>query len=158
MTYYNSIAAGYNELHFTEQQRKAELILNELKLKKTDTLLDVGCGTGKITALFPCKVQGIDPAATLVKQSPVPAIVGKAESLPFADESFDVVVSLTAVHNFDNVEKGLHEIKRVAKRDVVLSILKKSNNFKKIDTLIRKTFAVRKKIDDPHDVIYFCAP
>ena len=135
MTYYDAISAGYNELHFAEQKRKAALILKELKPAKKDTLLDVGCGTGKITALFPCKTTGIDPAAELVKQSPMHALVGKAEALPFADKSLDVVISLTAVHNFDDIEQGLMEIKRVAKKQVVLSILKKSNKFKKIDTL-----------------------
>ncbi|RJQ21190.1 methyltransferase domain-containing protein [Candidatus Woesearchaeota archaeon] len=158
MTYYDEIAPGYDELHFEEQKCKAEIILKELSLKKTDTLLDVGCGTGKITALFPCNAQGIDPAAELVKQSPVPAQVGKAESLPFPDKSFDVVISLTAVQNFDDIDKGIAEIARVAKRDVVITCLKKSKKLPDVERTIQKHLTVRKRIEEQHDIIYFCSP
>lgn len=156
MTYYDEIAESYNKLHGDEQLRKAKLILKHLKVKKSDKLLDVGCGTGIATELFPCKLQGIDPAKELVKQCSFPAIVGKAEALPFKDNEFDLVISLTAVHNFDDIEKGLNEIKRVAKKRVILSILKKSSKLNEIESLIKKLFKVGETIDDIHDLIFFC--
>ncbi len=157
MTYYDELAESYNNLHGEEQLRKAKLILQHIKIKKSDKLLDVGCGTGIATELFPCSKQGIDPAKELVKQCSFPAIVGKAESLPFKDNSFDIVISLTAVHNFDDIEKGLNEIARVAKRDIALSILKKSSKLKDIESTISKLFKVRERLDDVHDVIFVCS-
>ena len=152
--YYDEIARGYNELHFAEQKRKAVLIQRELNLKKSDTLLDVGCGTGKVTELFDCKVTGIDPSTELLKQAKIPVVEGRAESLPFPDNSFDVVISITALHHCKDIHKALREIKRVAKRDIALSILKKAKGFKEIDSEIRKLFTIKKIVDDPTDVIF----
>lgn len=154
MTYYNEIAKGYEELHGEEQLRKARIILEHIDIKPKDCLLDVGCGTGHYLRLFPAKITGIDPAAKLLEQSEFDVIEGKAESLPFKDASFDIVISLTAVHNFDDIPKGLKEMARVAKRIVAISVLKKSKKFEEIEKSIREIFAVQKEIDDPHDVIF----
>ena len=157
MTYYDQIAQGYNELHFDEQKKKAGIILKELKIKQTDKLLDVGCGTGKITELFPCKVIGIDPSKELLKQVKIPVVHGAAENLPFADKSFDIVISLTAIHNFDDVGKALKEMLRVAKREMVISVLKKARNFAEIEQKIKQILAVNKIVEEQHDMIMFCS-
>lgn len=157
MTYYDETARNYNELHGEEQKRKARLILDNLEIRPEDTLLDVGCGTGIATAFFPCKLTGIDPAEELLKQASFPTKVASAENIPFPDESFDIVISLTAVHNFTDIKKGLQEINRVAKRDIVLSVLKKSERFNEIERLIKDIFRVKKEVDDLHDIIFFCS-
>lgn len=158
MNYYDSIASGYDELHFEEQKRKLEIILREIKINKTDKLLDVGCGTGKITALFPCKVTGIDPSAELLKHAKVHVLVGFAEELPFAPKSFDVVASLTAVQNFEDIELGVSEMARVAKRDVVITCLKKTKKLAEVERAITKYLTVVKRVEEQHDVIWFCTP
>lgn len=158
MNYYDAIAPGYDELHFEEQKRKAELILRELKIKKTDKLLDVGCGTGKVTELFPGKLAGIDPSAELIKQAKIPVTLGSAEKLPFADKSFDVVISLTAAQNFDDVDKGIAEMARVSKRDVVITCLKKSKKSGEVERAVEKHLIVQKRAQEQHDTIWFCKP
>lgn len=158
MNYYDSIAPGYDELHFEEQKRKAELILRELKLKKTDKLLDVGCGTGKVTALFPCTVTGLDPSAELLKQAKIQVVLGSAEKLPFADKTFDVVISLTAAQNFNDVERGIQEMARVAKRDLAITCLKKSKKLAEVESAIEKHLLVQKRVEEQHDIIWFCKP
>src|SRR3989338_2623020 len=135
--YYDEISEGYDALHFEEQKKKAELILKELNIKKSDKLLDVGCGTGKITALFFCDATGIDPSEKLLAKAKIPFVKGTAEKLPFPDKSFDIVISLTAIHHAD-IDKALAEIKRVAKRDVVITVLKKSKSKKDIVGKIKK--------------------
>lgn len=156
MTYYDQIALSYNELHGEEQLAKAKIVLQNLKISQNDSLLDVGCGTGLATELFPCKKTGIDPSAELLKSADFETVVGKAESLPFPDDSFDIVISLTAVHNFDNPRKGLEEMKRVSRRDIVISVLKKSSKFADIEKCINELFKIRKRVEEAHDVIFFC--
>ncbi|MBI4146015.1 class I SAM-dependent methyltransferase [Candidatus Woesearchaeota archaeon] len=153
--YYDEIAESYDELHFDEQKRKAELILKELRISKEDKLLDVGCGTGKVTELFPCKVTGVDPSRELLKKAKIMVVQGVAEALTFSDKSFDVVISLTVIHH-TLFEKAISEMRRVAKRDIVISVLKKAMSFKSIDSAIRKMLIVGKVVEERHDVIYFC--
>jgi ubiquinone/menaquinone biosynthesis C-methylase UbiE len=153
--YYNSIAPGYSELHGEEQLRKAEIVLQNLDVKQTDSLLDVGCGNAKYLSVFPCKKAGIDPSCELLKQASVPVVQGVAEKLPFPDNSFDIVLSLTAIHNFDDPQQGLKEMLRVSKCDIAVSVLKKSGRFNEIEKFITELLPVRKRIEEAHDVIFF---
>ena len=162
MNYYDEIAEGYNELHGQEQERKAITIVDYLRqnfmLADDIDVLDVGCGTCHATLLFPGQKTGIDPSEELLKQCDpsVKTLKGKAEDLPFEDDSFDLVISLTAVHNFDDVEKGLQEMKRVGKSDFAFSILKKSKNFGFIENEIKENFKIKKIIDGKKDWVYIC--
>ena len=153
MDYYDEIAAGYEQLHGEEQLRKAKIILQNLEVRKTDKLLDVGCGTASYLSIFKCEKTGIDPSKELLKQAKIPTVQGKAEELPFPDSSFDIVISLTAIHHADP-KKAVAEMFRVAKRDIVISVLKKASNFKEIEKEISK-LSVRKRVEDTHDVIFF---
>ncbi len=154
--YYDQIASGYDEWHGEEQLRKAHIVLQNLEVKPADALLDVGCGTARYLSLFPCKKTGIDPSFELLKRASIPVVQGVAEHLPFADNSFDIVLSLTAIHNFTDVKQSVAEIHRVARRDIVISVLKKASNFKEIENIITSLLQVRKRVEEMHDVIFFC--
>ena len=157
MGYYDEISAGYEELHKEEQLKKVKIILNKLNLKKTDKLLDVGCGTGLYLDLFDCDVTGIDPSEKLLEKynGPHQVILGSAESLDFPDNSFDIVMSITAIHNFDDIEKGLKEIQRVGKDRFVFSVLKRSPKYGIIEKLINELFIVDEKIEEDKDYLFF---
>jgi len=156
--YYNLIADGYDELHKEEQEKKLEIIKKELEIKPETKLLDVGCGTG-ISSNFKCDVTGIDPSEELLKiaceKFPKSQFMKcNAESIPFADKSFDVVISLTSIQNFTDIEKGLSEIKRVGTNQFALSFLKKSEKTEKIEKLIKTNFPNAKRIDEEKDIIF----
>jgi ubiquinone/menaquinone biosynthesis C-methylase UbiE len=168
--YYDDIAKGYDELHGEEQLKKLEFIGQELHtnpilkdfIRPSYKLLDVGCGTGISTGFFKAKEKhGIDPSIELIRiairNCPTCKFkVGSAEKLPYKDKQFDVVISLTAIQNFDEIEKGLEEIRRVGRGQFILSSLKKSQKHEFIETLIGNKFNVIKKIEEDKDIIYFC--
>lgn len=153
--YYDQISEGYDELHKEEQLKKIFLIKKHLKTKKTDKLLDVGCGTG-VSMAFDCWQVGVDPSFNLLKKiKSKKTINAAAEFLPFKDKVFDIVVSVTAVHNFNEVEKGLKEIKRVGNDNFVISVLKKSQKSAKIEKLLAENFTVEDTVEEEKDLIYF---
>ena len=96
---------------------------------------------------------GIDPSTELLKQCPFTTVLGNAENLPFPDKSFDVTICVSAVHNFDDPKKGLQEIARVTRRQVAISVLKKSKNAAAIERMIREVFDVTDVIDQRNDKI-----
>ena len=156
MAYYDVIAKGYNELHSGEQLNKLSIIRNNIKINKNTKILDVGCGTG-ISSGFDCFVAGIDPSIGLLRQNKNnKKILGAAESLPFKDNSFDYVISITAIHNFKNIRKSMEEMKRVGKKDFVFSVLRKSGKFDYIKKMIEENFKIGKVVEEEKDMIFFC--
>ena len=154
---YNDIAKGYDKLYGEEQIKKAKLILQNISINKEDWLLDVGCGTGVSTELFECNKIGIDPSEKLISQAVkrIPAIIGKGEELPFNDNVFDIVICITAIHNFEDYKKGISEMKRVCKGGgkIIITILKKSEKAEDIKKEIGKELNVEKEIDEEKDII-----
>lgn len=88
-------------------------------------VLDVACGTGEwLCAVQRCgaRVSGIDIAAKAVAAAgqALPAgefTIGVAESLPWADRSFDLVSCLGALEHFPDKDAALREMHRVLRRD-----------------------------------------
>ena len=104
MTYYDEISQGYEELHKEEQLKKINLIKKYLKPNPEDKLLDVGCGTGLTTEPWSCKRYGIDPAKKLLarakQRDKIEYTLAPAENIPYPDNFFDIVISITAIQNF----------------------------------------------------------
>jgi ubiquinone/menaquinone biosynthesis C-methylase UbiE len=150
---YNAIAKGYNSLHSEEQQKKLSIIKRHLQVRKSDLLLDVGCGTG-LSSDFDCHVFGADPSINLLKQAKIPKVLALAEYLPFRNKTFDAVVSMTAVHNFNDKKKGLSEIKRVGKKRFALTVMKKSKYAREICSRIKTIFNPNKLIEEEKDFIF----
>jgi ubiquinone/menaquinone biosynthesis C-methylase UbiE len=156
--YYNSISGGYDELHKEEQLQKCRLIAENFDFKNKK-ILDVGCGTGIAADFFKCDT-GVDPSEKLLeiaseKYPNIQFIEASAESLPFEDDEFDAVISVTAIQNFEDIEKGLSEIKRVGK-EFVLTFLRRSEKKEEIEGLIKKLFRIKKIVEEEKDMLYFC--
>ena len=88
--------------------------------KSETRILDVGCGTGAnlgMLAQFGA-AEGVDvsdDALEFCRLKGLKAHKGLAESLPFADASFDVVTALDVVEHLDDDVAGLKEMHRVLK-------------------------------------------
>jgi SAM-dependent methyltransferase len=98
--------------------------------RRTVDVLDLGAGTGAITAGL--VAAGASPVAVepdramlgeLRRRLPsVPAAVGRAEAIPLRDQAVDAVVVGTAFHWFD-ADRALAEIARVLRPGGVLALL-----------------------------------
>jgi ubiquinone/menaquinone biosynthesis C-methylase UbiE len=143
MQYYNTIAKSYNELHKEEQKNKINIIKSLIKIKQP--VLDIGAGTG--ISSEPFKAIALDPSIEMLKQYKGKKVQAIAESLPFKDNTFNTIISVTALHH-SNIKKALKEIERVAKKDanIAITILKKSK--------IRLTKPFQ-KIEESKDFIYY---
>ncbi len=152
MNYYDEIAEGYAELHKEEQLKKIAIIKKHIHFHEKWLVLDVGCGPGFVDFAS----IGIDPSFKLLKQAKIPVLQGIGEKLPFKDNTFMAVVSVTALQNFTDIEKGLLEIKRVGKEYFAISILKKSPKIKIIELMIPKIFPIQRIVEEDKDIIFFC--
>lgn len=97
---------------------------------KGKTALDIGCGSGRYTfalGKLGCKSvvgvdygqRGLNVAREIVKKSNIQNISFKKADvleLPFEDESFDFVLCHGVLHHTENMEKGLYEMVRIAKK------------------------------------------
>ncbi len=89
------------------------------------SVLDAACGTGSFAASLMKKTGGIsltllDGCAEMLGQTPdVPAakVVGRLESLPFADGSFDLVTCAWGLETTDQPSDTLRELLRVVRPD-----------------------------------------
>jgi ubiquinone/menaquinone biosynthesis C-methylase UbiE len=161
--YYSSIAPSYDELYGAEQEEKLQEFLKRASLPSRGKMLDVGCGTGKSIASFPgWDWHGIEPAQGLIDHADIDTkpkiILGKGESLPFPDAHFDMVLSLTALQNYDDPEQGLLEMRRVLNHDgkILLSFLKKSEKKELLDQIIRKQLHILDAWESAKDMMYVC--
>lgn len=102
-------------------------------LTATSSVLDVGCAKGfmlhDFAQLIPgITVKGIDISSYAIEnaiEDMRPHVqVGSAVELPFPDQSFDVVISVTTLHNLERSEliQSLREIERVARQGSFITV------------------------------------
>jgi SAM-dependent methyltransferase len=82
------------------------------------TALDVATGGGHVARRL--REAGLDVVTLDPAPGMRPDVISAAESLPFADGSFDVVACRTAAHHFADVELAVREMARVASGLVLL--------------------------------------
>jgi len=98
----------------------------KIKPKTKIKILDIGCGTGKLAIYLReetgCDVTGIDPGRESIEKArmntssvKVEFEVQPAEEMTFANNTFDFVVSLKALHEMAKPVKALGESNRVLK-------------------------------------------
>ncbi len=159
--YYNTIAPSYDELHGDEQLEKLRVCMGYLSPKEDEKLLDVGCGTGISTEPWNCERYGIDPAEELIriakeKRSDCEYRVAAAEDIPFPDKSFDHVISITAIQNFNDLDKGLREIDRVLKDggNIIITTIKDSQKLRTMSKRVKERFNITKTHDGKIDLFF----
>lgn len=153
--FYSMLSNSYNELYEEEQLKKLNLIKENIDIKNNSLLLDIGSGTGISSSFFKCKSIALDNNLDMLEKYSGIKINANAEQLPFKSKTFDVILSLTAMQNFNNVESSIKEIKRVAKKDscIIITCLKKSQKINRIKEIIKNNF-IFKEIEEEKDIIF----
>jgi SAM-dependent methyltransferase len=82
------------------------------------TALDVATGGGHVARRL--REAGLEVVTSDAAPGMAPDVVCRAEDLPFADGSFDVVVSRLGAHHFEDVAAAVREMARVASDRVLV--------------------------------------
>ncbi len=138
---------GYGGFKYDGRWRQvADAIAKHYGLKKGDRVLDVGCGKGfllyDLTQSVPgLEVAGVDISSYAVENAKeeIRSVIqtGNANNLPYEDKSFDLVISINALHNlycFD-LDKALREIERVGQKSKYITMESYRNEEEKANLL-----------------------
>jgi len=118
--HYDDIGRGY------AARRRADPRIQDIidrALGGSERVLNVGAGTGSYEP-NDRHVTAVEPSMVMIAQRPPGAaavIRAVAEFLPFRDAVFDAAMAVLAVHHFADIPRGLGEMRRVAKRVVLLT-------------------------------------
>jgi SAM-dependent methyltransferase len=118
MSSWSERAQAYRESPTHREGPDLDLLVEWCEPEEGVKALDVATGGGHVARRLR------DGGAEVVTLDPSPGmqadVVARAEDLPFADGSFDVVVSRIAPHHFADIRAAVAEMERVSNRLVVI--------------------------------------
>lgn len=138
---------GYGGMRYDGRWRVvADAMARHYGLKPGDRILDIGCGKGfllyEFTQAVPgIEVVGLDISAYAIenaKEEVRPFLsTGNAISLPFPEKSFDLIVSITTLHNLYcyDLDRALREIERVGRAGKFVCVESYRNEEEKVNLL-----------------------
>jgi SAM-dependent methyltransferase len=91
-------------------------------LADAESIINVGAGAGGYEP-HDREVVAVEPSPVMIAQRPAGAatvVQAQAERLPFEDGSFDAAMTVLSDHHWDDRRRGLAELRRVARRRVVM--------------------------------------
>ena len=116
---YETIGHGYAAAR--RPDRRIEQMIHAA-LGDARTVVNVGAGTGNYEPRNR-RVVAVEPAVEMLAQRPAdasPAVRAVAEALPFRDLAFDAAIAILTLHHWSDLAVGLAELRRVAKRQIIL--------------------------------------
>ncbi|WP_310556042.1 bifunctional demethylmenaquinone methyltransferase/2-methoxy-6-polyprenyl-1,4-benzoquinol methylase UbiE [Flavobacterium sp.] len=142
---FDAISTKYDKLNrvisFGIDVKWRKKMLTMVTKTNPDTILDIATGTGDLAILMSAtnakKIIGLDISAGMLEvgkqkisarnlSEKIEMILGDSEKIPFDDNHFDAVTVAFGIRNFENLEKGLLEIRRVLKPKGIFVILETS--------------------------------
>lgn len=126
------VAEAYEQILGRWSRQLASLFVDFVGVRDGEKVLDVGCGTGSLSATLAAtaatKIVGIDPsrgfieyARTQISDPRVTFDVGDAENLPYPNDSFDRAMDLLVVGFVPDPGKAAREKRRVTKSGGVVA-------------------------------------
>ena len=137
----------------------AGIVIDAASVAPDQCVLDVACGTGVLACAAADRVGaggaviGLDPNEEMLtvardKAAAIEWRAGRAEAIPFPDESFDAVVSQFGMMFFENPSGALREMMRVTRPGghvavAVCDALEHSPGYAAFEKLLRRLFGMR---------------
>lgn len=138
---------GYGGYRYDGRWRSvARKIAKYYQLEPEQKVLDVGCGMAhllfELTQVVPgLIVNGIDISQYALDHAKEEIRdrlqYGQAQAIPFEDDKFDLVISLTTLHNLKvfDLKKAIQEIERVSKRNSYIMVESFRNDEEEVNML-----------------------
>ena len=129
----------YNPKYWSQVSKD---LIKYYNLKNNSSILDIGCAKGFLLYEFKknlpdINIYGIDISEYAI-QNAMPEVkkfiqLGNAKDLPYADNKFDLVLSIVTLHNLTiiDLKKALNEISRVSKKNAFITLDAYSNDAEK---------------------------
>ena len=116
---YDRIGRGYSPIRQADPRFAAAI---RRSLGDARSVVNVGAGAGSYEPPD-LDVTAVEPSPVMIAQRPpgsAPVVQAFAEQLPFPDDSFDAAMAVITIHHWRDVDAGLAEMRRVARRRVVV--------------------------------------
>ena len=117
--HFNRIGSSYSKTRQTDPR-----IGNHIMKALGDSLsvVNIGAGSGSYEPKDRLVI-AVEPSAAMIRQRPLgsaPIVQADAEALPLMDSSVDAALAILTLHHWSDPIRGLSEMRRVARRRVVL--------------------------------------
>ena len=157
MHHFDFIAPLYDRLAGTPDRARFQRMLN---LPCTGRLLDAGGGTARISSILNDMIGQVvvnDLSHHMLKQASKKAVLpvrSPVEQLPFADQTFERILIVDALHHFKDQHRSIHELLRVLKSGGRLAIEEYDLNHKfvKLLALAEKLMGMRSRFIRPAEI------
>jgi SAM-dependent methyltransferase len=146
MSTWSDRAQAYRDSPTHREGPDLDLLIDWCEPEEGMKALDVATGGGHVARRLR------EEGATVVTLDPSPGmqadVLSSAEHIPFADGSFDVVVSRIAPHHFTDVRAAVAEMERVSNRLVVIEDTLFSSDRHELAEKLRDPTHVRNYTED----------
>jgi SAM-dependent methyltransferase len=124
---YDEIGVNYSDFRRADPRIEARVWA---ALGDAHNVVNVGAGTGSYEPRDR-EVIAVEPSSLMIAKRPAgaaPALQGVAEALPLDDKSVDTAMAIFTIHHWRDLEAGLAEMRRVARKRVVLLTIDATKN------------------------------
>jgi SAM-dependent methyltransferase len=119
MALYDSIGRDYAKLRRPDHRIASAI---EAALGDAVSVVNIGAGTGSYEPRGRAVI-AVEPSEVMIRQRPAeaaPCLRGSAEALPLETASVDAAMAILTIHHWTDLERGLSEMARVARKRAVL--------------------------------------
>jgi len=119
---FNYDGSGCRYSNYRQTDPRIADYINEA-LGTAKTILNVGAGAGSYEPENHYVI-AVEPSVKMRLQrlanKKYPAIIGTVDLIPFDDDAFDASMAILTIHHWQNIAKGLREIKRVTRDKIII--------------------------------------
>lgn len=118
MVAYDRIGATYRSTRRPDPRIASQV---HAALTTMDTVVNVGAGSGSYEPAQ--TVVAVEPSMVMIAQRPAgsaPCVQALAEAIPLRDKCVDAAMALLTVHHWSDVATGIRQLRRVARRRIVV--------------------------------------